>query len=551
MSDLKRYFDDEMYYLRESGRQFAFEYPDSARFLDGDTLADRDPAVERLFEGFAFLTARIRQEMDQSESGLARDLAEIAAPELLEQLPSYTMAEIRPPRTETPLRTVETGALLSTGVIAGLGYNVLFSANNTRILSQTEIASVALLEAADGHDALEIQFERPASAQVRAEELPLYLQGESGLAWTLWYFLICCSEKGNSSKVEPYRVVQAKSSWDLCRNFFCMDEQFRFFKLSLPEFSGKLTIQIRFNRKFPRHLVKAVQRDTIRTNVFPLVNKFVQGTEPILLDKRHFEYRIVPRQGRRQELIRLRSVKAGNMKDPGRALEIPPFASPGVPDRLPGQLYYRTTTRLSRQGEASAWISLGQLPSDTEMLSLEALCCDGAVVREFVQAKDINQVKDPALAGCVVTALLRPSQMLRPPADQELAWRILGLLNAGTQSLANADALKRALALWQWDTVGSKSFLIEGIRKVTYTVSDRSWKGKLLPCIAVSVSLHDDKCQADSWDRLGLIHAFGSVLHELFIAQSTFNTLVTLEIALEPARMQMDWQAKEGACNPL
>lgn len=49
-----RYFDAEMRYLREAGKEFAEAFPDRAAQLNLDKAGARDPYVERLFEGFAF-----------------------------------------------------------------------------------------------------------------------------------------------------------------------------------------------------------------------------------------------------------------------------------------------------------------------------------------------------------------------------------------------------------------------------------------------------------------------------------------------------------------
>ena len=54
-----RYFDAEMRYLREAGKEFAEAFPDRAAQLNLDKPGARDPYVERLFEGFAFLMGRL------------------------------------------------------------------------------------------------------------------------------------------------------------------------------------------------------------------------------------------------------------------------------------------------------------------------------------------------------------------------------------------------------------------------------------------------------------------------------------------------------------
>ena len=72
-----RYYQDEMRYLHEAGKAFAESHPEEGALLNVGSLTDRDPYVERLFEGFAFLTARIRERLDdelpQYTDGLLRD----------------------------------------------------------------------------------------------------------------------------------------------------------------------------------------------------------------------------------------------------------------------------------------------------------------------------------------------------------------------------------------------------------------------------------------------------------------------------------------------
>ena len=50
---LEHYFRDELAFLRLQGREFADAHPELTRFLSEQNT---DPDVERLLEGFAFLT---------------------------------------------------------------------------------------------------------------------------------------------------------------------------------------------------------------------------------------------------------------------------------------------------------------------------------------------------------------------------------------------------------------------------------------------------------------------------------------------------------------
>ena len=55
------YYQSELTALRQLGRRFAERSPALAPFLG---QAGRDPDVERLLEGFAFLTGRLRQKLE-------------------------------------------------------------------------------------------------------------------------------------------------------------------------------------------------------------------------------------------------------------------------------------------------------------------------------------------------------------------------------------------------------------------------------------------------------------------------------------------------------
>jgi type VI secretion system protein ImpG len=53
------YYNRELIYLRELGAEFAKTFPKTAGHLGMHGTEVNDPYVERLLEGFSFLTARI------------------------------------------------------------------------------------------------------------------------------------------------------------------------------------------------------------------------------------------------------------------------------------------------------------------------------------------------------------------------------------------------------------------------------------------------------------------------------------------------------------
>lgn len=92
---LVRLYEDELAHLRESGRDFAREHPKIARrlALDPDKETE-DPYVERLLEGFAFLTARVRLKMEAEQPQLISQLLESLYPNFAAPLPSMLIARL-------------------------------------------------------------------------------------------------------------------------------------------------------------------------------------------------------------------------------------------------------------------------------------------------------------------------------------------------------------------------------------------------------------------------------------------------------------------------
>lgn len=66
-----KYFREELSFLKEQGKHFTEVHPQLSRFLHGQVT---DPDVERLLEGFAFLTARLREKVEDEFPELTHSL---------------------------------------------------------------------------------------------------------------------------------------------------------------------------------------------------------------------------------------------------------------------------------------------------------------------------------------------------------------------------------------------------------------------------------------------------------------------------------------------
>lgn len=90
------YYRDNLQFLRHSAQDFAAQFPKIARRLMLDGVNCKDPFVERVLEGTAFLCARVEKKLDEGYPRLLQTLLQQIAPYTLIPLPSCAL--VRPPQ---------------------------------------------------------------------------------------------------------------------------------------------------------------------------------------------------------------------------------------------------------------------------------------------------------------------------------------------------------------------------------------------------------------------------------------------------------------------
>ena len=97
---LLEYYNRELQFVRETGAEFAQAYPRIAARLGMEGLDCADPYVERLLEGFAFLTARVQLKLDARHPDFTQHLVEMVYPHFLSPTPACAIVELRPDMKE-------------------------------------------------------------------------------------------------------------------------------------------------------------------------------------------------------------------------------------------------------------------------------------------------------------------------------------------------------------------------------------------------------------------------------------------------------------------
>src|SRR6195952_123206 len=178
-----------MRYLREAGKEFAQAFPDRAKMLNIDRIGDRDPHVERLFEGFAFLVGRLRQKLDDELPELTEGLVSLLWPHYLRMIPSLSILEMTPaPETLQKTESVPAGLAVRSGKVGTSGVQCLYRTTQSVTLMPIRLTEATPSVRHDARSVIRLKFEIDRSARREALDLSqirLYLNADLPVAFAL------------------------------------------------------------------------------------------------------------------------------------------------------------------------------------------------------------------------------------------------------------------------------------------------------------------------------------------------------------------------------
>jgi len=338
-----RYYERELYHLREMGAEFAKEYPKIAGRLGIDGATEvQDPYVERLLEGFAFLAARVQLKLKAEFPRFTQHLLELVYPHYLAPLPSMAVAEFRPVLGEAALAegfTLPRDSVVRTVLARGERTACEYRTGQELVLWPIELtdakyygsagalATIGVERLDEIRAGIRLNLEATAGltfAQLPLDRLRLYLEGAEGIPGRIYEQLL-----GNARRVlvrpkggtEPWREYLPGSSirpvgfaeseallpytrrsfqgYRFLQEYFAFPERFFFVDFTglapaVARCAGKeLEIIVLLGRR-DAELENVLGREHFALNCAPIVNLFPKQADRIHLTERQHEYHVVP-----------------------------------------------------------------------------------------------------------------------------------------------------------------------------------------------------------------------------------------------------------------
>ena len=526
--DLLDYYENELTFLRQMGKEFAEKHPKIAARLQMDANRCDDPHVERLLEGFALLAARVHLKIDDEFPQITEGLLNILYPHFLRPIPSMTVAQFRLDREQGKLTTgleIPRDSYLFSRPVDGVPckfrscYDVTLwpiELGDARWVTPDKLNPP--LRAPDAVAALRVElrcFSDITFDKLQMPSLRFYLNGEGDVVNSLYELLSNnCRQiivRDPDSPKKPAHTLSMKSlrpmgfapsesvlpyprrsfqGYRLLQEYFAFPEKFFFFELNdleqpLKTLTGGRAEVIFLISPFEaeqrqQRLATAVTAKVILLGCSPIINLFPQTAEPIMLTQRRSEYPVVP-DARRRMATEIFSIEDVVSSDPvtHELTHYEPFYSyrHRTLTEKNQTFWYATRRPSSRKGDDGSEVALllvdlsmqTCLP-DTQVITAHCTCTNRDIVARLPFGNETGDFEVEGVGSLKgVVALRKPTPTLRPPMGRNALWRLISHLALNYLSLVEdgKEALQEVLRLYNFSDSADLDKQISGITGVS------------------------------------------------------------------------------------
>lgn len=561
MKVFEQYFVEEMRSLHQDAQKFAEEFPEQASMLNLKELRDKDPYIERLLEGVAFLTAQVRQQIDHSEWQISETLLEQIAPELLRPIPAMTVMEFKPKiNAQYPQFLLPKELEVFSKNSHNLTKAIKFSICDNLIIYPIYLKRLYISD-----HALHFMLQTLPHAnfnQLNLEEIPIYLHAEYTISLELFLLLtssvvsveIELGQQGIQKKVLPKTAITAHNvfrllpesgrSWvglGLLQDYFSLREKYLFIKLTQLDFLKdlddeiqeiKVTIKFSEDSVFPEGLTL----DNFKLHCIPAVNLTTTYGEPISYNYHELDYLVVADYAEPEVMIYdVVSIEANyNDSRPGYAVE--PFYK--INKTSMKQPAYHIINRQYNQKNSQLKLNFSNLNEENNLsLQTKILVFHGDKPRQYLQEGLINQVEGKYASVVEAKNLTRPTAMLLPPAQLELQQQVLSFLRYQLEDIDSRESFCQLLHQFDWSKKRENKQRIEGIRKIEVLSIEKFIRGCLVSgykwCFYLESSYYASISDA---------YHFGYVLHQFLLTYNNLNEVIETKILIESSQYEWIWK---------
>jgi len=577
---MRDYYEAELRLLHDSALDFAKAYPEQAGMLNLSEVKDRDPYIERLLEGMAFLTAQIRQHIDDDIPEISETLLNQLWPHFLRPYPSASIVNFTPRIGQIQqTQQIDKGTILLTSPVGDERVICRFRSTADVKLNPLRIIKMDMNEPASGGTSINLTFQMDngiSGNDIDLSDLKFYIHADPAIALWLHYQLCMQLDKvrvvfpdqqtkkavelNGRDAVKPAHLsaddaminMSGRSfhGFHLLQDFFCFREKYMFFTLKglqdvdWPYTSSSFQLEFKIKGICPSdHNLK---KENFLLHCSPVVNLFEHTSEPVHLSHKRSEYPVIADTHAREgmQVYSLDKV-VGIDSETGDRNEYSPMHT--FQHRQKTGRYFNSHRKNLGTGRTDTMLAVGGKTNfKTEMLSCTITASNGSYPRRYLKENDIRTPSVDFPSYAAFSNITRPTAMLEPPESARFQWNLISHLSLNYNSITDLDTLKRLLSLYDWSNSEQNKRRIEGLKDIEVKAVDRIRRGALMRGLDIRLTMHEDHYRSKSD-----IYLFGQVLQHFFSMYAAMNCFIQTRVLCHPSNEEIVWEPLVGENSPI
>lgn len=551
-----KYYQGELSFLLEAGKDFSSKYPNIAKTLDFSSFGSDDPHVQRIIESVAFLNAKLQQRLDEQIPEISSELLNAIFPQFISPIPSCSIMhmQIHPsfaaslvgkkiPRgskifsqdsyeeqhytfttcmdLEIPPWSIKEIEVIKTSYL-DLPNQINNICENSIKISLEQIGKEKKCSAFKFHIHMQ---EHQANILYEAimgvfpqEDTPVFENGKKigkivPVGFNESEALLPFPKRGDSA----YRLLLEYNAF--CRKFF-------FFEVILEkEIEKEIIIPLNTKNEI------ILEKNSLLTNCTPAVNLFEKTSEPIDFNYRTNSYRIIP-DHRSQANIEIHTVK--KIEDTNQETQkkyVPYFSCQHVLDQRYKDNVFWTAKREYTKQKIDQGTDIFISFKDSEIENFEEttlyakLLCMQRNAAKHIPSGGLWRIENSP-GGIICKNLERPTTWRMPPMHSESQWRLISHLSINYFGFENKEEsvknLKELLGIYDFANSPYNNHTASCIQELSYEFKmSRSDKG-VIPKACIEINVDNEKPSG--------IFLLSSIIGRFLADSLGFNTKIEVSI---------------------
>ena len=582
----KDYYIQELNSLRVEGAEFAKKNPGLSSYLAKE---GQDPDVERMLEGFAFLTGRLRQKFDEELPEVSHNLVQLLWPNYIRPIPSYTIIQFDPIKNDLKNQTISKEMNIlskpsSEGVVCKFRtcYETEVTPLDLKSVEYLTYGQKSLLE-------LDLKMNVAGSlVDLSFSTLRLFLGGSKFMAKELYLFLDRYVEKveviikdANKNELDTLTlpkksispvgfntsetiVPQPRNAFDgyvMLQEFFSYPDKHLFIDiLNLEQIenlrgdvlsqSKELSLKFYFSKRL--NSAQLPTKEDFYLYCTPAINLFESDAVPIRKTEMEDEYLLTASELKKEqsEVFSVDNVR-GWIPSKNAYQDYFPFESFGHIDEE-GE-YYSERVKLNDSVHKTdtylRFASSGGTFDDLEHTSATVsvkMTCTNRDIPASLQLAEVSVCDPLSSSDLKFKNITIPSISYPPPIGGDFLWKVISNMSLNYLSLDNIKTLK--MILQTYDFFGANDLkqkektdiILSGLKSISNKRTQMIYEG--LPIRGIETELFLDPAM---FTGTGEAYHLCCILNEFFALYCNVNSFHRLVVHMENAET-FSWEPKMG-----